>query len=324
MSANALTYFSSGSADDRYDDVVMTHVISFDVKVWDPGAPVFDVPVAPTSNGGAVASTITTSIGPGDAGYNNVLVWFMANAASIGPQSANVANVSFGAYVDLNYMQRAAAVDPYNSLFNQFPAAPSSKTTGAGYYPVISSATGNYEVALRKLETKAKVAVGSLPRPHFAGPGDPRSGIYGLWPGNPTLALPVPLGAPATAVRTVATQSGETISTSRPIASVYDTWSTHYECDGVANNIDRNYGVGGSAGVPLNPFYNATSGTFVIDPLTNGVDDDGINGIDDPGEAEAPPPYPHPLRGIQIKIRAFEADTKQIREVTLTHNFLPE
>ena len=37
-----------------------------------------------------------------------------------------------------------------------------------------------------------------------------------------------------------------------------------------------------------------------------------------------PPPYPYPLRGIQVKIRAFEPDSKQIREVTVVQDFLPQ
>jgi hypothetical protein len=33
-------------------------------------------------------------------------------------------------------------------------------------------------------------------------------------------------------------------------------------------------------------------------------------------------PYPVPLKGIQIKIRVYEPDSRQIREVTLTQDFL--
>jgi hypothetical protein len=46
--------------------------------------------------------------------------------------------------------------------------------------------------------------------------------------------------------------------------------------------------------------------------------------VDDIDEQEAPPPYPAPLRGIQVKIRVFEPDSKQIREVTIVQDFLPE
>ncbi len=42
------------------------------------------------------------------------------------------------------------------------------------------------------------------------------------------------------------------------------------------------------------------------------------------GYAPGVPPYPVPLRGIQIKIRCFEPDSKQIREITIEHDFLPK
>jgi len=41
-------------------------------------------------------------------------------------------------------------------------------------------------------------------------------------------------------------------------------------------------------------------------------------------EVEGPVPYPVPLKGIQIKIRVYEPDSRQIREVTLTQDFLWE
>jgi len=81
----------------------------------------------------------------------------------------------------------------------------------------------------------------------------------------------------------------------------YDTWSTHYEKDGIDQNGDG-----------------------VIDSGTNGFDDNGNGVVDDPTEMETSPPYPAPLRGIQIKIRCFEPDSRQIREVTVVQEFLPK
>ncbi len=80
---------------------------------------------------------------------------------------------------------------------------------------------------------------------------------------------------------------------------VWDTWSIHYEHDG----IDQ----GGAAG---------------SDEGTNGFDDNNDGVVDDPDEQEAPPPYNVPLRGIQIKIRVFDPDSQQIREVTVQHDFM--
>jgi len=89
------------------------------------------------------------------------------------------------------------------------------------------------------------------------------------------------------------------------LSMVYDTWSDHYERDGF------NQGEG--------PFANN-----LIDEGTDGVDNDNLNGVDDVNEREAPPPYPVPLRGIQVKIRVFEPSSRQIREVTVVQEFLPE
>ena len=91
----------------------------------------------------------------------------------------------------------------------------------------------------------------------------------------------------------------EASATTPKTARVYDTWSTHYEATGI--------GVPADAGRALNGF------------------DDNNNGIvDDEDEKVTCPPYPIPLRGIQVKIRIFEPDSKQIREVTVVQEFLPQ
>lgn len=83
--------------------------------------------------------------------------------------------------------------------------------------------------------------------------------------------------------------------------ATYDTWAWDYERDG----IDQD-----SSGV--------------VDQGTNGFDDDNANGVDDVGERETSPPYPVPLRGIQVKIRVYEPDTRQIRQATVVADFTPE
>ena len=49
---------------------------------------------------------------------------------------------------------------------------------------------------------------------------------------------------------------------------------------------------------------------------------DGV--VDDIGERYRGAPYPVPLRDIQIKIRVFEPDSHQIREVTVVQDFMPK
>ena len=91
------------------------------------------------------------------------------------------------------------------------------------------------------------------------------------------------------------------------LTQTYCTWSFHYEHDGVDQDGDG-----------------------LIDEGTDGFDNDtsadslGYGVVDDPLERETIAPYPVPLRGIQIKIRVFEPDSRQIREVTVVQDFLPK
>jgi hypothetical protein len=89
-----------------------------------------------------------------------------------------------------------------------------------------------------------------------------------------------------------------------PGTATYDTWSSHYE----ANGVDED---------------SATDGGLGADQGTNGVDDstpaDGFP--DDPGEAEVPPPYATPLRAIEIRIRCYDPESKQIRQTTVRQSF---
>ena len=81
----------------------------------------------------------------------------------------------------------------------------------------------------------------------------------------------------------------------------YDTWSTHYESNGVDDDSDGK-----------------------VDQGTNGIDDslppDGVP--DDPDEAETFAPYPVRLRGLEVRIRCYDPASKQIRQTTLRHSFL--
>jgi prepilin-type N-terminal cleavage/methylation domain-containing protein len=94
--------------------------------------------------------------------------------------------------------------------------------------------------------------------------------------------------------------------------AVFDTWSFHYENDG----IDQDNGQTDLLSTATPNFRS------VIDQGTNGLDDDNINGVDDPGERETSPPYDTPLRGIQVKLRVYERDARQIRETSVTHSFV--
>lgn len=134
-----------------------------------------------------------------------------------------------------------------------------------------------------------------------------------------------------------------------PGGAVWETWTTAYEKDGIAQSIPQ-YTI-----LPYGFFrlYNANpSADFLVD----GLDNDNSNGVDDPGEAETRPPYPvwigdngaddnfdgtpddpneqntntfpRPiptmLRGIEVRIRIYEPGTRQTRQVTVATDFIPE
>jgi hypothetical protein len=102
---------------------------------------------------------------------------------------------------------------------------------------------------------------------------------------------------------------------------VYDTWSTHYESNWLDSNLD---GVKAVALLPDPPDQGDEDYDGLFDEGTDGIDNDDNGLVDDAGEQEAPPPYPVPLRGIQIKIRVFDPDSRQVRERTVVCDFLPK
>ena len=83
----------------------------------------------------------------------------------------------------------------------------------------------------------------------------------------------------------------------------YDTWTIEYERDGLNQNSGANN---------------------LIDEGLNGLDDNATGGVDDIQESETAPPYPYPLRGFQVIVRAFQNSQQQLRQFTVSHDFTPE
>ncbi len=95
--------------------------------------------------------------------------------------------------------------------------------------------------------------------------------------------------------------------------AVYDTWTLFYE----QNGIDED----GILGIDT---IAASLGSPLVDQGTNGADDDGVAGVDDAGERETAPPYETALRSVQVRIRIIEPDSRQVRQVTVTSDFIPQ
>lgn len=81
-------------------------------------------------------------------------------------------------------------------------------------------------------------------------------------------------------------------------AATYDTWSRHYEFNGVDNDGD---------------------GT--VDEATIGVDTNKDTWPEATADSETSPPYPVPLRGLEIRLRCYEPTSKQVRQITIRHAF---
>ncbi|MEI6164713.1 MAG: prepilin-type N-terminal cleavage/methylation domain-containing protein [Planctomycetota bacterium] len=98
----------------------------------------------------------------------------------------------------------------------------------------------------------------------------------------------------------ISIQNGGTFTIGPSTHAIYDTWSRHYEFNGVDDDSNT-----------------------IVDQGTDGFDNNSNNLVDDALERETSPPYPVPLRGIEIRIRCYEPSSRQVRQVTVRHTFVP-
>ncbi len=252
----------------RGEDVVMADALAFDLRVFDPGAPLYEY--NPDTSGGAPALTV---LQPGDPSWARAYQRDLATSAPIGdlltPTTAEPwSYAGQGAYVDLGYGFAAVG----RNLFR-------------GYSTTLNA------VPPRFFEPKA------LHLPQWT-PAD----------ASPTAYQRLPFG-----------------SELAPGYAVYDTWSFHYENNGVNDDsavdstllIDE--GVDGFDNEGHVRTVNTSSYPFVI-TIVNQV----AFGVDDPTERETVPPYDTPLRGMQVTLRGYERDSRQIREVKVRQTFVPK
>ena len=104
--------------------------------------------------------------------------------------------------------------------------------------------------------------------------------------------------------------TGVKIATVSSIAlpCVYDTWSEEYEREG--------YSWPNQFWNPSNPNQN------MVESFGRDLKDNNGNGvIDEMAEWTTPPPYNVPLRGVKVLIRTFDPLSKNVREVTVIHDF---
>ncbi len=231
------------------EDVVLSRVLAFDIKVFDPGAIV--------KQDNTVDNDATLAIQPGDPNYND----FAA------PTSVTMA--MSGAYVDLNWGAAGRATQPTIS-----------GTTPDHHF----GGSGNTRSSLHNISLDSS----SGNRLFESAPGD-FDELYDTFPQIPSMLQNPGATLPNLALR----------------YSYYDTWPFAYEIHGVDRNGD---------GIP-------ETGTNLG---TNGFDDNNDGIVDDVDEYETSPPYPVPLRGISITVRAIEEGSRQVRQDTIMADFLPK
>ncbi len=264
----------SGTCTRLADDVILTNVIGFDVKVWDPGAPVRTFPDPNTGQ--------PVIVKPGDPGYPKALT------------NSSQKIVSYGAYVDPGW----SIYDPNYPNKNNPPNDPQ---------------------------------IPPAPTPHFWDLGNAKSMLDAHFPGDPVgnLTSPTyPFGNPSIPRYPTYPQR------------VYDSGCFSYENEGIycyfVSPATGNLTVGSLGPNPqLNslltpasqypkPYYPNALGQWPAGTSTNGLDDNHDGVVDDVNEQITSSPYPVPLRGIQVKIRCYEPDSRLIREITIEQDFLPK
>jgi hypothetical protein len=293
----ALTGFSpsfNGTAREG-EDILLTNVLSFDVRVYDPNAPLH-------SRGGII-------LGPGDPGYPVAPVAVVSGTSSL-PPTANANDMyqvqdsgdfwvclapgawerlPFGSYADLGWGVPVFSgfSGPQLAIPARVPFDPNASASAPGYdnrFPGSEDADKNGTLNGAE-DTNGNGRLDSFTP--FQGCG---VAILNRLPTNAAAQL-YPVGAWQAASST----------TWPPPRMVYDTWSQQYEGNGVNDDGDA-----------------------AVDEGGDGLDGDRgfTNGLSDElSERETSPPYPVPLRGIEIRLRCFEPTTKQIRQITIRHSF---
>jgi len=95
----------------------------------------------------------------------------------------------------------------------------------------------------------------------------------------------------------------------------YDTWTLFYERDGINQDI---------ATEPVAAQIVDQGSDGLDNPVPGSSPPQYVGGVDDVTERETVPPFPYPLRGVQIRIRVLEPNTRQVRQATVEGDFIPE
>jgi hypothetical protein len=269
------------SLDRTGNDVVASHMVGFDLKVFDPTAWIIADYLPKTA--------ATSALVPSDPGYPTKtlasdpskslalksLVPSVSDAYAIA--SDDFPHIARGAYVDLNYWRYLFNLTSgdlkINSIFLR-PDGPNNRVQNDMVF-------NNFDELMDHASTY------SMPPAY-----------YNFDPTDPS----IPRGI------TRLTNSDSPIPAMKDgwrglTIPCWDTWPTHYENNGFSEDGNQSGG-----------WHNQ------IDQGNNGFDDDGKNGVDDVGERETSPPYVTPLKSIKITLRMVESDSRQVRQISIIHD----
>ncbi|MEN0111940.1 MAG: hypothetical protein AAF805_14570, partial [Planctomycetota bacterium] len=276
----------------RGEDVVLTDALGFDLRLFDPGAPLFGYHPGGYANDPEPAEILR----PGEP------AWYAAAANADPPNTwePNYSNLGPDTFV---YQPKQGDYVDAGYGWSPFLTAGSDLGRIAPANRFVSRAPNSWgwQVFVNGLANQSLIA------PRFD--GFDREGFNQNPLASNSFVGLVTLATQPALPRTWLFRS-------------YDTWSWHYEANGVNEDADVD-----------------ELGRATIDEGTNGLDDFDPTvaapfaavttadaqryGVDDPLERETRPPFDAPLRGLQVKLRVYERDSRQIREATVRQAFVP-
>jgi type II secretory pathway pseudopilin PulG len=264
----------------RGEDVMMSDALAFDLKVYDPGAPLFATWKDPKNQSLGIDVVLT----PNDPGWRG-----------LAPKGAN------GAYFDPNNMNDGCGI------IGKAPQ-PNFPFVGQGAYVDMGYGYDS-NFTIDPCHVPVWPHAQAFPKPVYATNFASSSDAWFFSPRALSDVYGMPLA---------------------PGYCVYDTWSFHYENNGVNedgfwyNSLKNKWeymGPADTAQPPVNPAYPWRK---FVDQATDGLDNDAQLGIDDALERETRPAYDKPLRGMQVYLRTYERDSRQIRQVRVNQHFMQE
>lgn len=296
-------YVTSNTANDplllrNYERfVVLNDVLAFDVRAFDPLAPIVAGP--------------SYALVPGDPGYplygpaNDPNSIYGAMRLFL-QGNGNSRIIGRGAFVDLGYLVERPVPTGTRQVPNTGGPPPPPNLNLPVIYTNISGDTWKYGVWTHPQDSQRPARIS-----HFSGLPTFRD-LQGKVGGSRDQ-----LGANDRFWLATARNSnvGIGVAVKQPSGTEflnlfrYDTWTTGFESDGVDQD-DRT--------------GDFSTNSASVDEGTNGIDDDNKAGIDDSEELETMAPYPVGLRGIEVRIRKMEPSTRQIRQISIVSDFVPE